>query len=146
MIEKLNSLQVAILTRLKQGPESSRKLYLASLNTVGYLKFSGEELNQAQVLLEEFVADVLAHYAELGLIQFLGAGMWEATEEGFRLLRLSVMDDPKRALYKMDDTHYLGEELKATCLRPGAYDFLAHPSRIGDALVLHKNFQLSQGV
>jgi hypothetical protein len=39
---------------------------------------------------------------------------------------------------------YSGEELKATCDRKGAYDFLGLPSRIGNALVPHPTAHLAE--
>jgi len=38
---------------------------------------------------------------------------------------------------------YTGEELRDTCLRKGAYDFLALPSRYGDNLVAHPTAHLA---
>jgi hypothetical protein len=40
--------------------------------------------------------------------------------------------------------NYSGEELKATCDRKGAYDFLGLPSRIGNDLVPHPTAHLAE--
>ena len=39
---------------------------------------------------------------------------------------------------------YTGEELKASCMRPGAYAFLAYPSRMGDLLSPHPSAAMSE--
>ena len=39
---------------------------------------------------------------------------------------------------------YLGEELKGTCTRPGAYDFLGLPSRMGNELIPHPTARLAE--
>lgn len=39
---------------------------------------------------------------------------------------------------------YLGEELQGTCFRPGAYDFLGLPSRIGDELKPHPSANMAE--
>ena len=49
-----------------------------------------------------------------------------------RVQRVSV------ASYVPLNQRYKGEELKQTCLRPGAYDAFAHPSLVGESRITYK--------
>jgi hypothetical protein len=63
-------------------------------------------------------------------------------------LNLKSDNRNKLAIVKKADLrtsgNYSGEELKATCDRKGAYDFLGLPSRIGNDLVPHPTAHLAE--
>ena len=58
--------------------------------------------------------------------------------------RRSVTTVVSRAAFQASGV-YTGEELKGTCLRKGAYDYLSLPSRMGGELVPHPQAHLSEG-
>lgn len=77
--------------------------------------------------------------------------LYSLTINGYAMLNfLNLKSDnrSKLSIVKRADLrtsgNYSGEELKATCDRKGAYDFLGLPSRMGNELVPHPTAHLAE--
>lgn len=65
--------------------------------------------------------------------------LWHITHSGLAALREKVARKAyERISAGTTKELYDGAELRDTCMRPGAYDFLACPSRMGDEFVYRK--------
>lgn len=124
-IEKL------VLETLQDCPLDGNELYLRIADKVDNMSYA------------DVVTDILAVMAEKGMV-ILDRQAWEWTalmEPPLSLVK--AMPSPERVVGKRD---YDGAELKATCLRPGAYDFLRCPSRMGDKLLEHRLHHLAGAI
>lgn len=77
--------------------------------------------------------------------------LYSLTINGYAMLNflnLKSSNRSKLSIVKRADLRtsgsYSGEELKATCDRKGAYDFLGLPSRMGNELVPHPTAHLAE--
>ena len=114
--------QLNILKRLEKGPRTLRS-------------FSHQDEN----------AHLAVHF-ERYLNEMQSAGYvveiqdnWHITHSGLAALRQKAAKKSyERISAGTTEGTYDGAELRNTCMRPGAYDFLACPSRMGDDFVYRK--------
>lgn len=121
-----------ILSMLAAGAQTSEMLF-ENLQKVGISELPG---------LADFVTDTLAVYYEQGLIEYTD-GDWTLGQEGKVRLVVAAQRQDRATPYKVAPGSYEGAELSVTCLRKGAYDYLACPSLIAGQLVPHRTHNLS---
>ena len=68
---------------------------------------------------------------------------WHLTHAGYSVINEDLVVRRKKPMLDKicagtTEGFYDGAELRQTCMRPGAYDFLAYPSRMGDNFVYPK--------
>ena len=97
------------------------------------------------ISLSDLVTDVTSVMRTEHILSYED-GLWCITSTGMGLLRhLELTARPPLKLsvaskkqYEVASGCYNGAELRDTCLRAGAYDFLAKPSLYGNTLVEHR--------
>ena len=77
-------------------------------------------------ILEPLKAEGMIEIDEFGIVNMTNKARKAPANQAQRVKANLVVPDAS--------TTYEGRELGQTCHRPGAYDFLAHPSRIGNTL------------
>ena len=128
---KPDNLNHEILKLLFTGSKTSAELYKGIPSGKGFLS------------LTDFITDVASVLSAEGYITYTD-GVWDITSRGASIK--SKLEAPERPVgiitpkrdYTVDSRSYSGLELKDTCLRKGAYDFLALPSLYGNTLVPHR--------
>lgn len=77
-------------------------------------------------ILEPLKAEGMIEIDEFGIVNMTNKARKAPENRAQRVKANLVVPD--------GSTTYEGRELGKTCHRPGAYDFLAHPSRVGNTL------------
>ena len=114
--------QLNILKRLEKGPRTLRSFSHQDENAHLAVHFE-RYLNELQA--GGFVVEIQEH--------------WHITHSGLAALREKVARKSyERISAGTTQGTYDGADLRNTCMRPGAYDFLACPSRMGDDFVYRK--------
>lgn len=128
---KPDNLNHQILKHLFVGSKTSAELYKSIPRGKGFLS------------LTDFITDVVSVLYAEGYIAYTD-GVWSLTSRGASTK--NKLEAPERPVgivtprrdYTVDSRSYSGAELRDTCLRKGAYDFLALPSLYGNTLVPHR--------
>lgn len=85
-------------------------------------------------ILEPLKAQGMLEIDEFGIVSMTNKARRTPANQAQRVKANLVVPDAS--------TTYEGRELGQTCHRPGAYDFLAHPSRIGNTLYYRQDGEL----
>ena len=110
------------------------------------------ESNKRFLSLPEFVTDVTSVMAMDGYLHY-EKELWTLTDNGRAMLNFLEYKPPAPAVltvagkqrYNVPAGIYDGAELRGTCLRKGAYNFLALPSLYGNTLVDHPTAHIYAG-
>lgn len=114
--------QLNILKRLEKGPRTLRSFSHQDENAHLAVHFE-RYLNELQA--GGYVVEIQEN--------------WHITHSGLAALREKVARKAyERITAGTTQGTYDGSDLRNTCMRPGAYDFLACPSRMGDDFVYRK--------
>ena len=114
--------QLNILKRLEKGPRTLRSFSHQDENAHLAVHFE-RYLNELQA--GGYVVEIQEN--------------WHITHSGLAALREKVARKSYERISAGTTTGtYDGAELRNTCMRPGAYDFLAWPSRFGDNFMYRK--------
>lgn len=126
-----------VLLQLKDGPASTLELYDRVQPNMPAADLASIVCNQLQA------EDVLDYWDGKWMLGANGLAMLNFLE--FKAKNQDTTTPTVAALrtYTPPSHHYAGNELKVTSPRAGAYDFLAKPSRMGDALVPHPTAHLA---
>lgn len=135
---KNNSMQHEVLKLTFIQPRTSADLFRGLSSGV-----------KGTMTLTEFVTDITSIMALDGHVTYAD-GIWDITSLGADTKqRLDSDNLPRRVgaiaakrSYAVAKGSYDGAELRDTCLRKGAYDFLALPSLFANTLVPHKTAAL----
>jgi hypothetical protein len=137
-MKKVNDFEHQVLKLIGLGIRSTSSIFDALTENV---KHGGAD----------YVMERLQVMAQAGSI-LLSAGKWEFAVRGFSELNhyellakqstgevRTVATSPRASSGQYD-----GAELSATCLRVGAYDFLACPSLVNNQRVMHRTSHLAK--
>lgn len=133
----LGGVEHKVLLQVKAGPVSTLDLHTTLQPTMSPADLASTVCNQLQA------EDVLDYWDGKWMLGANGQALLNFLE--FKAKNQTEATPTVAALrtYKPPSHHYVGDELKVTSPRAGAYDFLAKPSRMGDALVPHPTAHLA---
>jgi uncharacterized Rossmann fold enzyme len=117
---KLRNAHKDLLKRLTFGPKSTKSFTHGD---------SGN--SQLGVHFQRYL-DEMAQQGLVVVISQHGEDMWHITEHGRKNLDAPKVATTRKIVAGTTVGDYDGRELTRTCQRPGAYDFLAYPSLMGD--------------